>query len=319
MKNIAYKSIITLLLLFVGVNVFGQTKNKDILDYIDKYHKIAIKEMNTYKIPASITLAQGIFESGWGKSSLAMKSNNHFGIKCKSSWDGMKVYHDDDAIGECFRKYDSVEDSYEDHSKFLVSNTRYASLFHLKTTDYKGWSEGLKKAGYATNPQYASRLINLIELYELHQYDTPLKHKKEPIVVTVIEKPKKEVVDKKEDTYIIKKGVKIYSINKSKYIIAENGDTWDLIAVRTGKKINKLYLFNDITDPNYSISEGERIYITKKQKKYTGSDLQYFAQEGETLHSISQKFGIVVAPLCDINSLYKFEKLSKGKVIELRK
>lgn len=275
--------------------------------------------MNKYKIPASITLAQGIFESGWGKSNLAMRSNNHFGIKCKSNWDGLKVYHDDDEKGECFRKYDTVEDSYEDHSTFLVSNVRYAPLFELKTTDYKGWAEGLKKAGYATNPQYASRLINLIELYELHQYDSPLKHKKEKVEVLEVVEPLPQIVEIVQDhPYTIKKGVKIYRINKSKYIIVESGDTWDRIASKTGKKVDKLYQFNDITDPTYTLKAGERVYITKKQKKYMLADSQYTAKEGESLHSISQKLGIMVEPLCDVNSLYKFEQLPKGKIIELR-
>ena len=145
--------------------------NQTFQQYIDQYKDIAIEQMLRYHIPASITLAQGLFESGAGKSELARKANNHFGIKCSGGWEGRRTYHDDDERGECFRVYDSVFDSYEDHSLFLVGKQRYQSLFQLKTTDYKGWAHGLKAAGYATNPQYAQKLIDLIQLYKLDQYD----------------------------------------------------------------------------------------------------------------------------------------------------
>ena len=150
---------------------YSQTKSQDGLDYIEKYHKIAMREMQEYKIPASITLAQGLLESGNGKSELAKKSNNHFGIKCHSSWQGKRTYYDDDAKGECFRVYDDPAQSYRDHSLFLANGQRYAFLFELKITDYKEWAKGLKKAGYATLPVYANVLINLIETYDLTQYD----------------------------------------------------------------------------------------------------------------------------------------------------
>ena len=141
------------------------------MDYIEKYKDIAMREMQEYKIPASITLAQGLLESGNGNSELAKKSNNHFGIKCHKDWTGKRTYHDDDEKGECFRVYESPEDSYRDHSIFLKKGQRYAFLFDLKITDYKGWAKGLKKAGYATLPVYANVLIKLIEDYNLAQYD----------------------------------------------------------------------------------------------------------------------------------------------------
>lgn len=150
----------------------AQRKNKAYEDYIRQYHKIAVEEMKRYHIPASITLAQGLLESGAGRSELARKSNNHFGIKCGRSWDGRTVRADDDAPNECFRAYRHAKDSYRDHSKFLRTGARYAFLFRLKITDYKGWARGLKKAGYATDPRYADRLINIIELYDLDRYDT---------------------------------------------------------------------------------------------------------------------------------------------------
>ena len=144
--------------------------NKTYQAYFDSYKDVAIGQMLQYGIPASITLAQGVLESGAGQSELARKSNNHFGIKC-NGWTGRKVYHDDDELGECFRAYDNALDSYVDHSLFLRNSQRYSRLFTLKKTDYKGWAKGLKACGYATSPTYASRLIEIIELYGLDQYD----------------------------------------------------------------------------------------------------------------------------------------------------
>ena len=152
-------------LMLCPINLLGQAKwNVTYQTYIDQYKDIAIEEMLRYNIPASITLAQGLFESAAGQSRLALYSNNHFGIKCHD-WTGRSVRHDDDELQECFRAYDNVRQSYEDHSKFLVNKPRYRSLFSLPRTDYKGWARGLKAAGYATNPQYANKLIEIIELY----------------------------------------------------------------------------------------------------------------------------------------------------------
>ena len=169
-KTLRYFIFVMIMLLW-HADVLSQEKSKAVLDYIEKYKNIAMREMQDYKIPASITLAQGLLESGNGNSELAKKSNNHFGIKCHSTWKGKRTYHDDDAKGECFRVYDSPADSYRDHSKFLASGQRYAFLFDLQITDYKGWAKGLKKAGYATLPVYANVLIKLIEDYDLTQYD----------------------------------------------------------------------------------------------------------------------------------------------------
>jgi flagellum-specific peptidoglycan hydrolase FlgJ len=139
--------------------------------YIESFAPIAIEEMRLYGIPASITLAQGILESGSGSGTLAIKANNHFGIKCHTTWTGERVYHDDDELGECFRKYTDVKYSYRDHSLFLTQRSRYADLFKLKISDYQGWARGLKKAGYATDPKYPDKLISLIERFDLWQYD----------------------------------------------------------------------------------------------------------------------------------------------------
>ena len=171
MGNILRKIFFILLMLSVlGLEAQNRQKNKLTLDYIDKYKDIAMTEMVLNKIPASITLAQGILESGNGQSELATKGNNHFGIKCHSDWKGKKMYKDDDAPNECFRVYNDAAESYRDHSAFLKRD-RYKDLYELKITDYKGWAKGLKKAGYATLPTYAAVLVNIIETYELYEYD----------------------------------------------------------------------------------------------------------------------------------------------------
>ena len=188
------------------------------LDYIRKYAPIAVQEMHEYKIPASITLAQGILESGRGRSELALKSNNHFGIKCHVGWQGERVYHDDDEAGECFRKYVYPETSYNDHSLFLTQRRRYAFLFDYKTKDYKSWAHGLRKAGYATDRKYPDKLLKLIEDYKLYEFDNVKKRKytkkikelndgkdfEKPVVIEVV----------KGTTYEVKKGDTLYSISR---------------------------------------------------------------------------------------------------------
>jgi len=199
--------------------------NRYTLQYIRKYAPLAVMEMHEYKIPASITLAQGILESGNGRSQLASKSNNHFGIKCHRGWKGEKVYHDDDEKGECFRKYTYVQTSYKDHSKFLSGRKRYASLFKLRKSDYKGWARGLKKAGYATDRKYPKKLIKIIEDYRLYEFDkftkrdlkrgkrdasTSSVNKKKEKEAPIVTKPKKSI----PNYYTVKKGDTLYSIAK---------------------------------------------------------------------------------------------------------
>ena len=190
----------------------NKSLNKHTLQYIRKYAPLAVLEMHKYDIPASITLAQGILESGNGRSQLASKSNNHFGIKCHTGWKGAKVYHDDDEKGECFRKYKYVETSYKDHSEFLSGRRRYASLFKLRKSDYKGWAKGLKKAGYATDKKYPKKLIKIIEEYKLYEFD---KFTKKDLKRGKIEKPKKRNTKPKKsipEYYQVKKGDTLYSI-----------------------------------------------------------------------------------------------------------
>lgn len=190
--------------------------NRHTLKYIREYAPIAVLEMIEYKIPASITLAQGILESGNGRSQLALKSKNHFGIKCHRGWQGERVYHDDDEKGECFRKYKYVQTSYKDHSKFLSGRKRYAGLFKLRKTDYKGWARGLKKAGYATDRKYPKKLIKIIEDYKLYEFDKLKKKDVARFVKDEKKKPKKEPKLKKQipNYYKVKKGDTLYSISK---------------------------------------------------------------------------------------------------------
>ena len=186
--------------------------NKYTLQYIKKYAPLAVLEMHKYNIPASVTLAQGILESGNGRSQLASKSNNHFGIKCHTGWKGAKVYHDDDEKGECFRKYKFVETSYKDHSEFLSGRRRYANLFKLRKSDYKGWAKGLKKAGYATDKKYPKKIIKIIETYNLYEFD---KFTKKDLKRGKTEKPKKRNTKPKKsipEYYQVKKGDTLYSV-----------------------------------------------------------------------------------------------------------
>ena len=204
-----------------------------IQNYIKKYSQIAIDEMQQYKIPASITLAQGILESSSGTSELSKRSNNHFGIKCHKSWNGAKTYHDDDKKSECFRVYKNPSYSFKDHSLFLYGKKRYMNLFRLDITDYKGWAKGLRKAGYATDKTYPKKLIKLIEDYQLYKYDA-----------MALEKTVDEIKASKNKTHIVKKGDTLYSISR-KYGLTVN----EL------KEINRLET-NDI-------AVGQKLYLTK--------------------------------------------------------
>ena len=208
--------------------------NKNTLEYIKTYAPLAVVKMHEYKIPASISLAQGILESGSGQSTLARKSNNHFGIKCHTGWGGERVYHDDDEDDECFRKYKYVSSSYNDHSDFLSTRRRYAFLFKLKNNDYKAWAKGLKKAGYATDRKYPEKLIYIIETYKLYEFDKIGKRdlkklKPDPVEVEPVVKEVVVATTDVADAHTVQKGDTLYSIAR-KY-----GTTVALI-----KKLNKL-------------------------------------------------------------------------------
>lgn len=218
--------------------------NKQTLAYINKYAPIAVKEMHQNKIPASITLAQGILESGRGSSQLALKSNNHFGIKCHSQWQGERVYHDDDEKGECFRKYQFVETSYKDHSAFLTKRKRYAFLFNYGARDYKSWAKGLKKAGYATDKKYPNKLIQIIENYKLYEFD---KVKSKNV------KFQKEIVKTKEIKAATKSSKPKYSVGK--YYEVKKGDTLYSIAKKFKTTVAVLKEVNGLKDNTISIGQ----------------------------------------------------------------
>ena len=280
--------------------------NQTYQQYIDQYKDVAIEQMKHYGIPASITLAQGIFESGAGRSELAVKANNHFGIKC-NGWTGRKSYHDDDVRGECFRAYDNAYESFEDHSKFLSSRQRYSSLFNLKKDDYKGWARGLKAAGYATNPQYADRLIEIIQLYKLYEYDKAKGYDK-----FLSEHAKDNSLN----------GQPLHSIkvfNKNYYLIARRGDTFKSIADEIGISYRKIAKYNE-RDKRDQLEEGEIIWLKKKQTKapkdYKGR--LHYVRNGESMYSIAQKYGIRLKNLYKMNHLTPDYQIRIGDALRLR-
>ncbi|WP_142532616.1 glucosaminidase domain-containing protein [Saccharicrinis carchari] len=283
--------------------------------YIEKYHKLAINEMNRVGIPASIKLAQGMLESGNGNSVLARKSNNHFGIKCHNDWRGKKVYHDDDHRGECFRKYKSVYESYIDHSSFLTGKQRYASLFDLKPTDYKGWAKGLKKAGYATDPRYAHRLIHLIEENDLHRFDkggTSVKKYK-----TNDSSGKKSLAN---DNFSIDafSSHQVELNNGVKYVSVHPDDSFEKISNEFGLKNWELTSYNDLPD-NARLQDYKYIYVQPKRNKAHRKHRTHRVKPGETLHYISQKYGVKLKRLYRYNRIEKGEPVSEGQIIQLRK
>ncbi|WP_075590880.1 glucosaminidase domain-containing protein [Labilibacter marinus] len=284
--------------------------------YIEKYHELAIKEMNRVGIPASITLAQGMLESGNGNSTLAQKSNNHFGIKCHNDWKGKRVYHDDDKKGECFRKYKNPYQSYIDHSDFLTGKQRYASLFDLKLTDYKGWAKGLKKAGYATDPKYAHRLIDIIEANNLDRFDKGGKYKKSS------SKSKSNSVAKNSgnDNFTINAfgAHKIQHNNGVKYVKVQEGDSFDNISREYGLKSWELFSYNDMEE-NADISEFKYVYVQPKRNKAHRKHSSHRIKTGESLHYVSQKYGVKINRLYRYNNLKEGDKVKEGQAIQLRK
>jgi flagellum-specific peptidoglycan hydrolase FlgJ len=224
------------------------------LQYIDRYKAIAVQEMNLYGIPASITLAQGLFESGSGNGELARVANNHFGIKCTPNWDGKTYYKDDDNPNDCFRVYDKAEDSFRDHSLFLKKRKNYAGLFDLDPTDYKGWAKGLKKAGYATNPNYPSILIGIIQKYNLDQYDNPQSG--------TGNKPDTVFVKKDPDNLTTPPDTTLPNAQDNKSYIVKQGDTLYNISKRFGLTVDDLKTLNNLTDANIKI--GQKLVVAKQ-------------------------------------------------------
>ena len=283
--------------------------NQTYQTYINQYKDLAIEQMLRYRIPASITLAQGLFESAAGRSDLVRQGNNHFGIKCHTSWMGPKQYHDDDARGECFRVYSDAKESYEDHSQFLARQSRYASLFNLSTSDYKGWARGLKQCGYATNPQYANKLIQIIELYKLYEYDKAKRYDKFMAEHSGTDQP------------INAQGLlhPIHLFNDNYYLYARERDTFKGIGKEVGISWKKLAKYNE-RDKNDILHKGDIIYLKKKRKK---APKQYkkrphIVQVGESMYGISQKYGIRLKNLYKMNGLDPDFKIYPGARLRVR-
>jgi LysM repeat protein len=312
-------SIILPFILFFS-NIQAQTYSKaDIVIYISKYKQAAINKMNLYKIPASITLAQGILESGAGSSDLATIANNHFGIKCGDNWKGDTYTKDDDQKDECFRKYNSVDDCFDDHSNFLTSKARYSDLFKLNVTDYKEWAQGLQNAGYATSKEYATRLIKLIEDYELFEYDKMYK-------AIIVGKKDNENQGASNGSIRIGdieyipiddvNGRKIYLNNHTRFLIAKKGDTYTKIGKDFGQDEWLFVKYNDVPKGS-KVKENEIVYIETKRKK--ASVDKHVVQDGETALSIAQFYALKIKYLYKYNNLEQDAVVRTGDTLWLKK
>lgn len=297
-------------------------------DYIYKYKDLAVSEMRRSGIPASITLAQGMLESDYGRSRLATEANNHFGIKCHNGWTGATIRHHDDRRNECFRKYRKAEESYYDHSDFLTSASRYSSLFDLARTDYRGWAKGLKKAGYATNPDYANLLIRKIEEYELWKYDqTRINYGRKLQKVYVPEIP---VVSDSEagsgdtsmnvrsDNFVVPVRVsRIKENNRIKYIVAIEGDTREGIEKEFNLLKWELSKYNEL-ESNFNIVSGQILYLQPKRNKAEHGKEVHTVTPGDTMYSVSQKYGIKLKKLYELNRMSEGEEPKEGDRLWLR-
>ena len=307
------KGLVIVVVFFVSLlQMNAQTMHKAYLEYINSYSDIAIEQQKLHKIPASITLAQGLLESAAGKGELVRISNNHFGIKC-SNWGGEKVYSDDDKKDECFRKYKSAKESFEDHSQFLISRPRYAALFALDATDYKGWAHGLKAAGYATDPNYAHKLIKLIEDYDLHKYDTGSR----PDMKKADSELNRETYTWGKASVTSLKGHKLYRNNGVKCVFSEAGDSYASIAGEFELKEQKVLKFNDLNEPR-EFEPGTIVYLSSKKGKASPEFEFHLVREGESMYRISQKYAVRLQALYDLNQMPYTEGATVDKVLKLK-
>ncbi len=329
---------------------FAQTWNTE-EQYIQRFAKIAVEEMEKYKIPASIKLAQGLLETGGGQSRLAKEGNNHFGIKCKEEWTGKSMKHTDDAPNECFRVYDNPKESFEDHSKFLAYRKYYTNLFTLDMKDYKAWAHGLKKAGYATNPRYAYILISKIEKHKLYEYDNAtssniqfalmnmypeLKNDREflasfnmdkkpetkPVVkeskpiVAIASTPAKVINNEKSDKELLSMIlVRNHPNGGRKYVVIPADTDVTFISRKFGLNINKLMFYNDLSKT--SLTKNDIVFLEPKAN--TGNVATYKIQSGETMYSVSQKFGIKLDKLLSKNRMASNDNVRAGETIYLQR
>jgi hypothetical protein len=337
-----FTTLLAMVLLFS--NAIAQSENNRVANYIQNFKDLAIAEMQRTGIPASITLAQGILETAGGQSDLASQANNHFGIKCKSEWTGDRMYHDDDAKGECFRKYASVEESYRDHSEFLRTRPHYAFLFKLDPTDYEGWAKGLKKAGYATNPAYPQRLMKIIidnnlqqytlmalqqqqnkeqELFAVEKSSSPKENKtvatpvREEVRQTVAVPARKEYNDKEEQNNnpAAYPSNRVFNINDVRVIYAEAGTSLLALANNHNVTLKKLMEFNEMPGDDI-ISRDQLIFLEKKSRR--GSKDIHIVQQNERLYDIAQKEGVQLQSLLEYNKLQKGMEPAAGEKIYLK-
>lgn len=308
---IKYLIVFAFVLLFSSG--FAQSKQQTREEYIQKYYPLAISEMERSGIPASIKLAQGCWESANGNSRLATEAHNHFGIKCKADWKGKKIFHDDDEKQECFRKYSEDLSSYIDHSNFLMAGSRYAFLFQLDPLDYAGWARGLKKAGYATDPTYAERLIKIIEDYKLYQYDQYGANRQ--IASLTHESGNKQPLGpnlgRTNATH------KIELRNGLRTIVAEAGDTYESLTAELNLKDWELYTYNDMAKGRQPHAN-EILYIEAKHKKADKKHTKHVAESDDTMHYISQRYALKLKPLLRRNRMEYGEEPQKGQIIYLR-
>lgn len=328
---------ISLFLLFITTGFIVRAQdNVTILQYIASYRELAMQEMQRTGVPASITLAQGIHETTAGTSPLVLKSNNHFGIKCKSSWTGESVSHDDDARGECFRKYPQSADSYRDHSDFLKNNSRYASLFSLDPLNYKDWAYGLKKAGYATNTRYPVILVKLIEDYDLQDYSMLVLGKmsrdewvaKNPATTETGQNTlTAAVIEEREETAVAPVEIPEeeirpdypsgeFKINETRVVYAVRGTSFLAIAQQFNVPLGKLFEFNDLLQAEV-VNKGQLIYLQPKRR--TGLNDIHVVKAGESLQDIARIEAIRLSSLLDYNYLGVQSRPAVGSRLYLRK
>lgn len=330
MQNVRF--LLLFIFLFTGISSRSQDAAV-IQNYINTYKDIAIAEMERTGVPASIKLAQGIHETMAGTSDLVIKSNNHFGIKCKATWTGESVSHDDDARGECFRKYNAPADSYRDHSDFLKGSARYASLFKLDPLDYSGWAYGLKKAGYATNPRYPQIIIKLIQDYQLQKYTLIALGKgpgKEEILAKAsVEKNEKDfisavVVVKTEEIAIsgpenitepLQYPYGEFKINETKVIYAKKGTPFLTIAQQYNIPLARIFEFNDMSESEMLVKD-QLIYLQRKRK--TGNNEFHIVKTGETLDDIAREEAIRIESLLEYNQLQRAMRPAVGQQLYLQ-
>ncbi|MBN2861621.1 MAG: glucosaminidase domain-containing protein [Bacteroidales bacterium] len=348
--------LIFLLLLFIAFSscrvrrpvVVPYSSTPDVQAYINRYKDLAVNEMYRTGVPASITLAQGMVESDYGRSRLAVEGNNHFGIKCHGDWRGPTINHHDDRRNECFRKYSRVEDSFYDHSDFLRTGSRYSFLFDLSSSDYKAWARGLKKAGYATNPDYANMLIRKIEEHNLYVFDrkAPVKDISEMKVASVEYADESAVVNQSagskpvstesagaakeavetnrtaapviNDNFMVPATVsRVQENNRIQYIIVKDGESPDMIEKEFQLLRWELRRYNELPE-NFTLTAGQMLYLQPKRDRAEAGKETHNVVEGETMYSISQKYGIKLKNLYELNRMAEGEEPVPGQIIWLR-